>query len=484
MDVNHVFRDIVIVAQALQVKVYVVGGVVRDSLLLKTERKDIDMVVVGSGVAFAKAFALHVGEEVGTLVEFPDFDTARFVYTKEIEGEKKEVLLELEFAGARSESYRESSRKPAVVAATLEEDLSRRDFTVNAMAQEITTSGLGPVIDPFGGLVHLREKVLKTPLDPDATFFDDPLRMMRAARFAAQLEFSVDPEVLLSMERNAKRLEIISAERIKEELFKLLGTKKPSIGLYLLYGTKLFDHFFPEVTALSGVEEANGYSHKDNLSHTFAVVDNIAELTPKPVLRYAALMHDIAKPDTKKFVQSRGWTFDMHEHLGRKMARDINRRLRLSTDESKYVCKLVRWHLQPIALMDDGITDSAVRRLVVNLGDDLDDLMKLCRSDITTGNQKKKVHRLKNYDELERRIVELLERDKLRAFQSPVRGEDIMAFSGLKPGPTIGKIKKEIERAILDGEIPNEYEPAKAYFESIKERFLNEAEEWERILPV
>ncbi len=474
------YREIIIVAQTLGVRVYVVGGVVRDALLGIEERKDIDMVVVGSGLAFANAFAERVGEDRGTLVEFSEFDTARFVYTKELPEGGKEVLLELEFAGARSESYRESSRKPVVTAATLEDDLSRRDFTVNAMAQEITAGGLGPVIDPFNGLADLREKVLKTPLDPDTTFFDDPLRMMRAARFAAQLDFSIDPGVLASMKQNAERLSIISAERMNEELFKLLATRKPSIGLNLLYGTTLFDQFFPEVTALSGVEEANGYSHKDNLSHTFAVVDNVAELSPKPLLRYAALMHDIAKPDTKKFIRGRGWTFDMHEHLGKKMARDINRRLRLSTDESKYVCKLVRWHLQPIALMDDGITDSAVRRLVVNLGDDLNDLMLLCRSDITTGNQKKKAHRLKNYDELEKRIVELIERDKLRAFQSPVRGEDIMNLAGLKPGPTIGKIKKEIERAILDGEIPNEYEAAKAYFESIKERFLNDAEAWEK----
>ncbi len=480
MDVMQVFRDVVVIAQTLGVKVYVVGGVVRDEMLGNTERKDIDMVVVGSGLAFAKAFAERLGESAGTLVEFPDFDTARFVYTKELPDGGKEVLLELEFAGARSESYRESSRKPVVAPATLEDDLSRRDFTVNAMAREITASGLGEVIDPFNGLTHLREKILKTPLDPDATFFDDPLRMMRAARFASQLDFAIAPEVLESMTRNASRLEIISAERIHEELFKLLATKKPSIGLTLLYGTKLFDVFFPEVPALAGVEEANGYSHKDNLSHTFAVVDNVAEFSPKTLLRYTALMHDIAKPDTKKFQRGRGWTFDMHEHVGKKMARDINRRLRLSTDDSKYVCKLVRWHLQPIALMDDGITDSAVRRLVVNLGDDLDDLMKLCRSDITTGNQKKKERRLRNYDELERRIKELLEKDKLRAFQSPVRGEEIMTLLNLKAGPTIGKIKKEIERAILDGEIPNEYEPAKVYLLKIKDAFLKEVHAWEQ----
>jgi tRNA nucleotidyltransferase/poly(A) polymerase len=312
-------------------------------------------------------------------------------------------------------------------------------------------------------------------------FFDDPLRMMRAARFAAQLGFSIDPETVSSMERNAGRLKIISAERIKEELFKLLGAPQPSIGLWIFYGTKLLDQFLPEVNLLAGVEEAFGYSHKDNLSHTFAVVDNIATRSDKPILRYTGLLHDIAKPQTKKFMPGRGWTFDMHEHLGKKMSYDIGRRLRLSSEENRYVAKLIRWHLQPIALMDEGITDSAVRRLIVTMGDDLPDLLNLCRSDITTGNQKKKTHRLENYEKLDARINEVIEKDKLRAFQSPVRGEEIMELCGLKPGPTIGKIKDAIEEAILSGEIPNEYEAAKGYFEKIKDGFLEGAEEWERV---
>jgi tRNA nucleotidyltransferase/poly(A) polymerase len=255
----------------------------------------------------------------------------------------------------------------------------------------------------------------------------------------------------------------------------------PPIGLWIFYGTKLLDQFLPEVNLLAGVEEAFGYSHKDNLSHTFAVVDNIATRSDKPILRYIGLLHDIAKPQTKKFMPGRGWTFDMHEHLGKKMSYDIGRRLRLSSDENRYVAKLIRWHLQPIALMDEGITDSAVRRLIVTMGDDLPDLLNLCRSDITTGNQKKKTHRLENYEKLDARINEVIEKDKLRAFQSPVRGEEIMELCGLKPGPTIGKIKDAIEEAILSGEIPNEYEAAKGYFEKIKDGFLEGAEEWERV---
>lgn len=480
MTHTALFKTIHDISQKTSTEVYVVGGCVRDTLLGKKDIKDIDFVVLGSAIDFAQTFAQQMGEDTGTLVEFPDFNTARFVFTQEKDG-KKTAILEVEFAGARAESYRDTSRKPSVEPATLEEDLSRRDFTVNAMAQKVGKGRLGKLIDVHNGKKDLQAKVLKTPLDPDETFHDDPLRMMRAARFASQLQFSIDKPVFDAMKRNAKRLKIISAERIQEELFKLLATDVPSVGLNILYGTTLFDYFLPEVNALSGVEEAKGYSHKDNLSHTFAVVDNIATQSDNVVLRYAGLMHDIAKPDTKKFIKGRGWTFDMHEHLGKKMAKDINRRLRLSTDQSKYVCKLVRWHLQPIALMDEGITDSAVRRLIVNLQDDLQDLLVLCRSDITTGNQKKKARRLKNYDRLEERIAEVIERDHLRAFQSPVRGEEIMEVCGLKPGPTVGKIKKEIERAILDGEIPNEYEPAKAYFLKIKDDYCKQVQDWERV---
>lgn len=492
MEEKEIFKLISEVSQKIKTPAYIVGGYVRDQLLKKEHKKDFDFVVMGSGVDFAQAFAAHVNEkvgvpfdvstEVGTLIEFPEFHTARFVFTKTQEDGSKIKICEVEFAGARNESYRSHSRKPIVELATLEEDLSRRDFTVNAMAREIMDGGeLGGIIDPFDGLTDYKNKVLRTPLDADETFSDDPLRMLRAARFAAQLEFTIDPDTYAAIERNADRLKIISAERISEELLKLLRAPVPSIGFWILYNTKLFEKFLPEVNELAGVEEMQGYSHKDNLSHTFAVVDNIAEQSDKVLLRLAGLMHDIAKPQTKKFEPGRGWTFDLHEHLGKKMTRDIFRRLRIGKKESEYVSKLVRWHLQPIALMDEGITDSAVRRLIVNAGDELSDLLILCRSDITTGNQKKKVRRLKNYDILEERIAEVIEKDKMRAFQSPVRGEEIMQLCGLKPGPTTGKIKEAIEEAILEGEIPNEYEAAKMYFEKIKEMYLAQAEEWEKV---
>ena len=435
MTEKKIFNLIFKISKASKTDVYVVGGYVRDQILKKELSKDIDFVVLGSGLEFAKLFDKEMKEE-GSLVEFPEFDTARYVLDD----------FDIEFAGARSEKYDKKSRKPEVSPASLETDLSRRDFTVNAMARKVLSKGLGKVVDPYDGKSDIKNKLLKTPLDPDITFFDDPLRMMRAVRFASQLDFTIDKNVLESIERNAKRLKIISAERIKEELFKILATNKPSIGLWLLHGTKLLDQFLPEASDLAGVEEVKGYTHKDNLSHTFAVVDNIAEQTDKVLLRFAGLLHDIAKPQTKKFVSGRGWTFDMHEHLGKKMVYDISKRLKLSKDEGKYVGKLVRWHLQPIALMDDGITDSPVRRLVVNLQGELNDLLILCRGDITTGNQNKKVKRLKNYDMLEKRIAEVLEKDKLREFQSPLRGEEIMKLCGLKPDPVVGIIKKEIER--------------------------------------
>ncbi len=478
MNEKQLFKKIYSLSKKLGVEVYAVGGYVRDELLGDKKTKDIDFVVLGSGLEFANAFDKEVSRRwagsrltagKGSLVEFPDFDTARYVFSD----------IEVEFAGARSEKYDEKSRKPAVSPATLEQDFGRRDFTINTMARKVESWGLGKIIDLYNGRKDLKDKILRTPLDPKETFFDDPLRMVRAARFAAQLGFSIEDKVLKAMSSSAKRLEIVSAERITEEFFKLLATPKPSIGLRILYGTHLLDEFLPEVVELSGVEEVNGYKHKDNLSHTFDVIDNIAELSDDILLRYAGLMHDIAKTRVKKFSRGRGWTFDMHEHLGRKMTRQIGQRMRMSKNQIEYVAKLVRWHLQPIALMDEGITDSAVRRLIVNLGDDLLDLLILCRSDITTGNQNKKKHRLENYNHLEKLIVEVEERDKLRSFQSPIRGEEIMEICDLKPGPTIGRIKKEIERAILDGEIPNEYGAAKEYFVKIKDKFLKETESWE-----
>ncbi len=480
---NKIFQIVGKISKKLSFQTFVVGGFVRDQLLHKSAQvNDLDFVVLGNSLEFAQAFAQEVGEDAGTLIEFPDFQTARFVFTRVLDDGSKKNLFEVEFAAARSESYRSDSRKPQVQPATLEQDLSRRDFTVNAMAQEVLADGaLGEIVDPFDGKNDVEHKILRTPLEPNETFSDDPLRMLRAARFSAQLEFTIHPTTFSAMEKNSARMKIVSAERIMEELLKLLSTGVPSRGLWILYNSRVLDEFLTEVTRLSGVEEILGYSHKDNLSHTFAVVDNIAERSQNTLLRFAGLMHDIAKPQTKKFVQGRGWTFDMHDHLGKKMVRDIGKRLRLGKKETEYVAKLVRWHLQPIALMDEGITDSAVRRLVVNAGDQLEDLLILCRSDITTGNQNKKVHRLKNYDILEQRIAEVLEKDKLRAFQSPLRGEEIMQLCGLKPGPTVGKIKSAIEEAILEGDIPNEYEPAKQYFEKIQAEYLAQAEDWEKI---
>lgn len=483
MEIEQIFKKIYKVAKEEKVSVYVVGGYVRDALLGNANRKDIDFVVQGSGLEFAKKFDEEL-KQTGSLVEFPDFDTARYVIVEGIRNKEKGISepIELEFAGARTEVYQEKSRKPKVVSTSLEEDLKRRDFTVNTLARQVVAKGeLGEVIDLFSGQKDLEKKIIRTPLEPNLTFSDDPLRMMRAARFAAQLGFSIEANTYSALEANVHRLKIISAERIKEELFKTFATDKPSVGLRIMYDSGLMAMFLPEICQLDGVEEIFGQHHKNVLEHTFKVIDNLSERTSSVLLRLSALFHDIAKPETKKFVRGRGWTFDMHEHLGKKLVHIIGRRLKFSTDEIKYLAKLVRWHQHPIALMDEGVTDSAVRRLIVNLGDQLDDLLKLCRSDITTGNPLKKERRLKNYDYLEKRITEVIEKDKLRAFQSPVRGEEIMTDCGLKPGPTVGKIKKALEEAILDGVIPNEYEAVKAYFEKIKKDYLKNLEDWEKI---
>ena len=484
MQLLKVLKKIDSVAKKSQTSVYVVGGFVRDFLMGWEQKKDIDFVVVGSGLEFAKKFD-EAMDKAGSLVEFPDFDTARYIL-----GAESEDQLMLEFAGARTEKYQTNSRKPTVKQTTLEEDLARRDFTVNAMAAPIAIFADGKklteaklkknLIDLFKGKKDLASKTLRTPLDPDQTFIDDPLRMMRAVRFASQLDFSIDPKTLQSMHKNRERLKIISAERIQEELFKLMACPKPSIGLTLMWQTHLLDFVLPEVANLEGVEDVYGHQHKDNLMHTFKVVDNVAEFSNKKLLRLAGLFHDIGKPKTKKFIPKIGWTFHQHEHVGKKMVYQISRRLRFSKNDTDYLAKLVRWHMQPISLMDEGISDSAVRRLIVSLGEELNDLLILGRSDITTGNPAKKERRLKNYDNLEKKIAEVLERDKLRAFQSPLRGDEIMELAKLKPGPTVGKIKEAIEEAILDGIIPNEYEAAKEYFYKIQEKYLPEAKDWER----
>jgi len=482
MDLYKLIKKVNTVAEKNNIAVYLVGGFVRDLALGRKTKNEADFVVVGSGLEFAKKVDLFFKQE-GSLVEFPDFDTARYVFEKE--------GFMLEFAGARSEKYNSDSRKPLVVKATLEEDLKRRDFTVNAMAvsTSVFSSILKPsskkifsaVVDPFSGMDDLKEKILKTPLDPDTTFSDDPLRMMRAIRFATVLNFSIDPACLNSIHKNRERLKIISAERVQEELFKILAAETPSIGFNLLFQTGLLDIFLPEVVALDGVEEIFGHQHKNNLIHSFKVVDNIALRSDKILLRLAGLLHDIGKSKTKRFVSRIGWTFHAHEFVGEKMVKVIGRRLKLANNDTAYLARLVRWHMQPINLMDDGITDSAVRRLIVDMEEDLQDLLILGQSDITTGNPYKKEKRLKNYDRLKEKIDQVMERDKLRAFQSPVRGEDIMQICKLKPGPTVGMIKEAIEEAILEGQIPNEYEEAKKYFLKIKDDYLNRAKDWEKI---
>ncbi|PIT88035.1 MAG: tRNA nucleotidyltransferase [Candidatus Magasanikbacteria bacterium CG10_big_fil_rev_8_21_14_0_10_36_32] len=485
MDLKKIFKKIALVAKQENIPVYVVGGFVRDFLMDIPQKQDIDFVVVGRGLDFAKKLDVVMKQE-GSLVEFPEFDTARYVL-----GEEEKQMI-IEFAGARSEKYHTESRKPKVTGSSLEEDLSRRDFTVNAMAVPVQCFGglkwptkikiKKELVDSFDGQVDLKNKILRTPLSPDQTFVDDPLRMMRAVRFAAQLNFGIEEKTLEGIHRNRKRLSIVSAERIKEELFKLLACPQPSIGCILMFQTSLLDVILPEVSALDGVEEIYGHQHKNNLIHTFKVVDNIAERSDKTLLRLAGLLHDIGKSSTKKFIPKVGWSFYQHEHVGRKLTNQIGRRLRFSNAETTYLSKLVRWHQQPISLMDEGITDSAVRRLIFNLGDELDDLLILGRSDITTGNPTKKVQRLKNYDHLEKRVDEVMEKDKMRAFQSPLRGDEIMKICSLKPGPTVGRIKTAIEEAILDGIIPNEYDAAKDYFNKIKDEFLGKVVSWEKVV--
>lgn len=491
--IPNLFTTVFAVSEKLEAPIYVVGGYIRDLLLKKELKKDIDFVVVGSGLVFAKALDEALNKE-GRLIEFPDFDTARYLLSLNdiAVGDEGAEILELEFAGARTETYDEKSRKPKVTSATLETDLARRDFTVNAMAVPVEvfakkkapalTTVVKNIVDPFNGQKDLADLIIRTPLDPNITFSDDPLRMLRAVRFAAKLNASIEPKTLQAIHDNRERMKIVSAERVQEELFKLLGTQMPSIGLLLMFQTHLLDVVLPEVSKLDGVEEIFGHQHKNNLIHSFKVVDNVAEQSDKVWLRLAGLLHDIGKPGTKQFVEKIGWTFHAHEHLGKKMVYAIAKRLKFSKDLTDYLAKLIRWHLQPIALMDEGITDSAVRRLIVALNVEINDLLILGRSDITTGNPYKKEKRLKNYDYLEKRVAEVIETDKMLAFQSPVRGEEIMQLCKLKPGPTVGKIKTAIEEAILDGIIPNEYEPAKAYFDKIKDEYLTKAADWERLV--
>ena len=430
---------------------YVIGGFVRD-LILERPSKDIDIVVVGNGLDLAKECARIL--RVNKVSVFENFGTAQFKYKD----------LDVEFVGARKESYRQDSRKPIVENGTLEDDQNRRDFTINALALSLHADNFGDIIDPFDGLNDLEKGIIRTPLDPDITYSDDPLRMMRAIRFASQLGFKIESESLNSILKNSERLSIISIERTMDELNKIILSETPSRGFKLLNSTKLLHQFFPEMIALQGIETIDGKSHKDNFYHTLEVLDNISENTENLWLRWAAIMHDIAKPPTKRFDPIIGWTFHGHEEFGARMTSKIFRRLKLPLDaKMKYVEKLVRLHLRPISLVKGTVTDSAVRRLLFEAGDDVEDLMTLCNADITSKNEFKVQKFKKNFELVTQKLKIVEEKDKVRNFQPPVSGELIMQAFNLKPCNEIGNIKMRIKDAILEGIIENEFEPACKY---------------------
>jgi poly(A) polymerase len=449
---DKIFESLSEVVTEEKVNAYVIGGWVRDCILNRNHpEKDIDIVVIGSGIDIAKKAAKRISPKSKVSV-FKNFGTAMFRF-----GE-----YEIEFVGARKESYNRNSRKPVVENGTLDDDQKRRDFTINALAISLNKETLGEFLDPFGGIDDLKNRIIRTPLDPDKTFSDDPLRMMRAIRFAAQLNFTIEDTTFNSIKINAERIKIVSQERIIVELNKIIMCPTPSKGLLLLDKSGLLKIVFPELDNLKGVETKEGKGHKDNFHHTLKVLDNISKSTDNLWLRWSALVHDIAKPFTKKYIPETGWSFHGHEYLGSKMIPGIFRRLKLPLNEKmKYVQKLVELHLRPIAISLEIVTDSAVRRLLFEAGDDIEDLMILCEADITSKNEEKKTKHLENFRIVRTKLREIEEKDAVRNFQPPIDGGEIISTFGISPGKEVGIIKNAIREAILDGVIPNEYEAAR-----------------------
>lgn len=446
---NPVFRQIGAVADMMGQQCFVVGGYVRD-LFLGRHSTDIDFVTVGSGIRLAEKVAMSFGPKTSIAV-YSNFGTAQV----------KHGGLELEFVGARKESYSHDSRNPVVEDGTLDDDQKRRDFTVNAMAISLNETTFGELVDPFDGISDIGKKLIRTPLDPDVTFSDDPLRMMRAIRFATQLGFEIYPDTFEAIARNRERISIISKERVFDELEKIVKSPVPSKGFLLLERCGLLKIIFPELQALKGVETIDGRGHKDNFFHTMQVLDNVAEKSENEWLRWAAVFHDIAKPATKRYDQKLGWTFHNHNYIGKKMIPGIFKRMKFPMNEKmRYVQKLVELHMRPIALVEDEVTDSAVRRLLFDAGDDIDDLMQLCEADITSKNQEKVRRYTDNFAVVRNKLVEIEEKDRIRNFQPPVSGDDIMEAFGIPPSQVIGEIKESIKNAILDGDIPNDREAA------------------------
>ena len=447
---NKIFEIISKASQELNLESYVIGGFVRDYLLQRDFKKDIDIVAIGSGIELALKVSELLPNKPKVQV-FKNYGTAMLRFKE----------IDIEFVGARKESYNHESRNPIVENGTLEDDQNRRDFTINALAFSLNEKNYGELLDPFNGLADLKNKTLKTPLNPDITYSDDPLRMMRAIRFATQLNFTIEEKSLEAIERNKERIKIISGERIVDELNKILETKKPSIGFLLLFQTGLLDIILPELTALNNVEEIEGHTHKNNFYHTLEVVDNICVNTDDVWLRWSALLHDIGKAPTKRFNKKQGWTFHGHEFLGGKMAKKIFERLHMPlNNKMKFVQKMVVMSSRPIVLSDDIVTDSAVRRLVFDAGEDVDNLMTLCEADITTKNPAKFKKYHSNFDIVRQKILEVEERDHVRNFQPPISGEEIMAIFNLQPSREIGVLKEAVKEAILEGEIPNNHQAA------------------------